>query len=463
MENPHHAKAVLLGDNYEGAASRLNDDGDGVVSINGFTVFVPNLLATEAATIKIVSVHRRFARGQVVERHNNAIHRVTPPCPVHGVCGGCHLQHLEYPQQLQYKQQIVARALSKLPQARPPEILPILGMKHPFRYRNQVQVPVEWDNVGKRIRFGFFARDSHTIVETPTCHLEPFTMERTVAYLVDWLMSLGPEICATVHHIIVRESSTAPEQLVIFALRRPHPSLRKALADLVGVQTSPQAAYKIVGVALTVQPQVSGPVWGQSVDFVAGTPFIHEQVGSVEFLISARSFFQVNHTQSVRLVETVQDYAKLTGNERVLDAYCGTGMLALALAKTAGSVIGIESIPAAIADANHNADHNQIDNVQFLVGQVEIELPRLIRHGQTFDLMVLDPPRKGVHPAVIEAVLAAKPRQLIYVSCNPTTLGRDATLLVNGGYQIDRVQPVDMFPQTSHVECVVATYYEGKK
>jgi 23S rRNA (uracil1939-C5)-methyltransferase len=439
--------AVHAGGTYDVEAIRLNDDGDGVVIVNGLTVFVPNLLISEKASIEIVSVHRRFARGGVIERRTDSPSRVVPKCPVFGICGCTQLQHLDYSAQLQHKEQIVAYALRNLIETDKPRLLPMVGMEYPFRYRNQVQVPCEWDEAEQRMRFGFFARDSHTIVETDASHIEPLTIVETVAQVVKFLTSLGRQACELVHHIIVRESHTTKEQMVVMSVHKDSPLFHKQLPDLLSIPA-------IVGVGITIQPNRGGPVWGKRVEMLAGQSHIREQLLGVAYLVSPRSFFQVNTVQAEKLYETVLRFANLTGSEHVVDAYCGTGTIALALASHAGSVLGIETIDAAIADARKNAGYNQITNAKFMTGDVEAVLPRIIENGSTFDVIVLDPPRKGVHPDVIHAILATRPKRLIYVSCNPATLGRDAALLAEGGYHLDAVQPVDMFPQTSHVECV---------
>jgi 23S rRNA (uracil1939-C5)-methyltransferase len=442
-----HTEAVFVGDTYEAEAIRLNDDGDGVAIIDGLTVFVPNLLVSEFATVTIESVHRRFARGKVVERHNDSPSRVVPKCPVFGICGCTQLQHLDYDAQLRHKEQIVAYALRNLIQADNPKMLPMIGMEYPYRYRNHVQVPIEWDEIENRMRYGFFARDSHTIVETEASHIEPLTIVQTIADVAAFLTSLGGQVCKLVHHIIVRESYTTKEQMVVLSVHKDNPLFHKRLPELTG-------RLSIVGVGLTIQPNRGGPVWGKNFQMLKGESLIREQLLGIEYLVSPRSFFQVNTIQAEKLYETVLRFAGLTGSERVLDAYCGTGTIALALAQRASSVLGIENVDAAIADARKNAIHNQMKNAEFMTGNVETVLPQLIEKGNVFDVIVLDPPRKGVHPDVVQAILAAEPKRIIYVSCNPATLGRDAALLAEGGYHIDAVQPVDMFPQTSHVECV---------
>lgn len=434
---------IQVGEEFPVTAVRLNDDGEGVAAIQGLTVFVPQLLVQESATIRIVSVHRRFARGQIVQRISNAPHRIIAKCSVYGACGGCQLQHLDYANQLLHKQAIVAWALRKLPQQDQPHILPVLGMNDPFRYRNQVQVPIQW-HPNKGIRIGFFGAESHHIVETTSCHLEPLAMEETVRQVAAWIADQVPAFAQKVHHIIVRQSFTTEDIMVILAMTNADyddVNLQNLL-DLPGV----------VSMGLTIQPRVNGPVWGKQVHILAGRTHLVERLLGLEFLISPRSFFQVNTRQAEKLYAKVLQYAHLQGNETVLDAYSGTGTMALLLARRAKFVMGIESIEPAVEDARNNAQHNDIHNVDFMVGEVETIGPKLQQMGRSFDVIVMDPPRKGAHPNVLQTILQVKPKRIIYVSCNPATLGRDVEILVAGGYEVKEVQPVDLFPQTSHVE-----------
>jgi len=450
---------LVVGQVTQVTAVRLNDDGDGVCQVAGMTVFVPHLLPGETATATITELHRRFARASIVTRANEAEMRVQPVCAVHGDCGGCQLQHVQYAEQLAHKQAMVAHALRRLPQATPVEVRPTLGMAHPYRYRNQVQVPVAWDEAAQHLRYGFYAPTSHRIVETSVCHLEPEAMERTV---VEVMRRLEPtRLVHYVHHVIVRRSHTNGEQMVILSVDHDYPAAGQAIETLLAGIPS------VVSIAITIHQQYSSPVWGEETVVLAGAAHLRERFMEIDFLVSPRSFFQVNTEQAAQLCAEVARMAALSGAPTVLDAYCGAGTLSLPLARsiasTGGRVIGIDSVEPAIADARANATYNAIANASFEVGLVEDVLPKMVQRGQVFDVVVLDPPRKGCHPRVLEAVLQARPQRIVYVSCNHVTLGRDLQLLVAGGYVAQTAQPVDMFPQTGHVECVVATHYVGKK
>lgn len=447
---------VRVGEIVKLTAERLNDDGEGVASVHGFTVFVPHLLPSETGEAKITFVKKRFARAVLLERADSGEMRRDPDCTVFAACGGCQLQHVHYSEQLLHKERRIAWALRSLPQDELPVIRPILGMETPLRYRNQVQIPIRWSS-NHRVEIGFYSSGSHDLVVTDNCHLESLAMETTARRLADWLTSIGPKVAGEVHHLIVRESFTTKDQMAIFAVKKIQNEFVEQLQSLINPYSVNHALAPLVSVGYTVQPFLDGVVWGHETKIVAGPPQLTETLHGVEYLISPRSFFQVNTSQATRLYDAVVDMAALTPRDRILDAYCGTGSISLLLAsKGASSVVGIESIQAAIDDAKANSSHNHIGNATFLVGEVEIVLPQLVREGKKFDVAVLDPPRKGVHPDALQAVLDTKPSRIVYVSCNPATLGRDIGAIVSAGYRATQVQPVDMFPQTSHVECCVS-------
>jgi 23S rRNA (uracil1939-C5)-methyltransferase len=446
----NHDIPVRVGETYEVEAVRLNDDGDGVAAVEGFTVFVPGLLPGERAKVTVQDVEKRFARGIVTgELERVAPTREAPRCRVFGDCGGCQLQHLSYDAQLQHKRDMVEQALKRLARLSDVPVLPTLGMSHPWRYRNQVQVPLAYDERKQRLVQGFFAVGSHRVVETDVCHLASTSMEETIRRVVGILQcDLGSK-AADAHHIVLRESRTTGEQLVVLCTRSGtviDRDIAERIAELP----------RVVGVAQTVQPRPHGPIWGRTVESLAGSSHLTETIEGVEFLISARSFFQVNTSQAAKLYEKAVEFAQVKSGDVVLDAYCGTGTLTLLFARHAGRALGIELVPEAIADARRNADHNGIANAEFVVGEVERVLPKRVQQGEHYDVAVVDPPRRGCHPNVLRALAEAKPRRIVYVSCNHATFARDARTLTDLGYHLEKVQPVDMFPQTSHVECVAA-------
>ncbi|WP_054967347.1 23S rRNA (uracil(1939)-C(5))-methyltransferase RlmD [Alicyclobacillus ferrooxydans] len=478
---------------------RLNDDGDGVGLIDDVTVFVRGALPGENVRVEVTEAHRRHLIAQVVEwlgveGHRSSgvevlrlsgieeqrtsrveeqrssdeqdevsgdavtsnsqdilsLDRVTPLCGVFEACGGCQLQHVSYRGQLLHKRSVVVNALQRIGRFSEFVVQPTIGMDEPWRYRNQIQVPLKWDEESLSLSQGFFAPGSHTVVQTNSCALVPEVVEQTMTLVPKALTEvLGPD-AAFVHHLIIRFSVHTGEQMLILGVSRRLRQERELMdALMVG---------SIVSLAMTVQERSTGPVWGKTVEHLAGKRVLTERLGDVEFLISPRSFFQVNTRQAEVLTKLVQDRAALSGNETILDAYCGTGTFSLTLARFVKQTVGIETVVAAVHDARENARVNRIDNARFEVGEVEQLLPEWVRHGQKFDVAVLDPPRKGCHPDVLRALIDAGIPKIVYVSCNPSTLARDVRLLADEGYQLGEFQPVDMFPQTSHVECVVAAF-----
>lgn len=453
---------VRPGASYTVEALRLNDDGEGVAQVGGFTVFVPDLLPGERGEALVAQVERRFARARLVRRDAATASplRTDPACAVFGACGGCQLQHLTYAAQLEHKRTVVVSALRRIGRFLEGEVpvLPTLGMTHPWRYRNHVQVPLRFEHQAGRYEPGFFAAGSHELVQTRHCQLAPLGLEALVQDTVDALndataRDLPGLTPGLVHHLIVRQSWTNGEQMLVFAVRRAAEDALKAM--LRSVLAGHPA---LVSVGMTVQPRPVGPPWGPEVVVLYGRDHLTEQVLGLRFRISPRSFFQVNTAQAEVLYRTGLEMADLRPDDTVLDAYCGTGTLTLLAAARVprGRALGVEMVEAAVIDARQNADDNGIRNADFEIGAVEDVLPRYVAEGRRIDVVLLDPPRKGCDAAVLRAIAAARPRQVVYVSCNPATFARDARILVDAGYRLERVQPVDMFPQTAHVECVAS-------
>lgn len=456
-------KPLTVGTKATLTAVRLNDDGDGVGQLSGMTVFIPQLLPGETANVRVTEVKNRYARAVVELRHSDADIRIAPLCQVHEDCGGCQLQHVDYPAQLLHKQAMVRFALRHLPQAQAVDVRATLGMAHPYRYRNQIQVPVQFDATEHRMLFGFYASASHRIVETSVCQLEPMEMEESVRAVVARLENSA--LAPFVKHVIVRRSHTDGQQMIVLSVRHSFRQSGVSIPDLLcGLR-------HVVSIAVTIHHagnnnrlhgDATGSVWGDETIVLWGATHLHERLADLDFLISPRSFFQVNTAQAANLCAQVIEMAQVGPNDSVLDAYCGAGTLSLPLAHRMaaagghGRVMGIERVEAAILDARVNATHNGIDNAVYEVGLVEDVLPQMIKQGNSFDVVVLDPPRKGCHPSVLAAVLRSKPKRIVYISCNHVTLGRDLHVLVAGGYMVDVAQPIDMFPQTGHVECVVS-------
>lgn len=437
---------IAAGEEYEVEAIRQNDDGDGVATVNGMTVFIPFLLPGERARVRIEKVEKRFARARVRMRENDAPDRVEPRCPVFGMCGGCQVQHMAYEAQAAWKEARIRRMAERL-ELDVGVVQPMEASPTPYRYRNQVQMPVRWNEARQAVEMGFFAIGSHDMAITETCLLIPQAMDDVLRRARWFLTSLG-STAQFVHHVIVRQSGATGEMAVVFAVSVDDPRIKRSVGRF--------HAPGVVTVAATVQPRAHGPVWGKDVEVLKGQSHLEENICGRRLRLSPRSFLQVQTGMAERMYQHVVRAADIRETDVVIDAYCGIGAMTLLLAERAAKAVGVEEVEDAIADARANAKLNRVQNVDFVVDRVERWLPRWVEEGNRADVLVFDPPRKGVDKAAIDAAADAEVDRLVYVSCNPATLERDLRLLMARGFYVTDIRPFDMFPQTSHVECVVA-------
>ncbi|NLM94640.1 MAG: 23S rRNA (uracil(1939)-C(5))-methyltransferase RlmD [Firmicutes bacterium] len=425
----------------------LGHAGEGVGRIDGLVVFVPGVLPGEEVEVEITQVSRKHARGIPVSILTRSPQRVEPECELHGLCGGCQLQHLNYPSQLAYKEKLVANALKRIGGLDVP-VLPIVPAPSPWNYRTKIQSPVGVK--GKEIVTGFFARGTHDIVPMESCLIQhPLNnlVLRTIRGLVIKYGIIAYDESSgqgDLRHVIVRIGES--QALVTLVTRQEQvPHLRELAQELT--ETLPS----VVGVVQNINPARTNVILGPKTIPLAGQDYLIVSLDGIEFKVSPMAFLQVNWEQTKNLYRIVREFAQLSGHERLVDAYCGIGTIALYLAPWAGEVYGIEEVPEAVEDAIFNSTLNNLP-ATFICGLVEEELARLAKEGP-IDVLVMDPPRKGCHPRVIETIRSASINRIVYVSCNPGTLARDLGMLKE--YEILAVQPVDMFPQTHHVECVV--------
>jgi len=444
---------VEQGRKYEIVISGFGHSGEGVGRYHGFTVFVPQALPGEkvAATIEIVKQHYAKARLDAVLFPSPD--RVLPQCPVYNRCGGCQLQHLDYPAQLAAKRQVVVDAVARIGRLGGITVHSTLGAAERWRYRNKMQFPVGLAD--GRLAVGCFAPGTHAIVDIDDCliqHAANNRVARTVrAVLGDLGISPYDERSGSgvVRHVLGRVGTASGEVMaVIVTATADLPHREEVVARLR------RNVPGLVSVVHNYNPQRTNVVLGRRTTTIWGRDAIVDRLGDFLFRISARSFFQVNTAQAEVLYEQAERYAGLTGVETVVDAYCGTGTITLFLARRAAKVYGIEVVADAVRDARANAAANGISNVEFIVGDAIEVLPRLRTEGVRPHAIVVDPPRAGCAPAVLETFARMRPARIVYVSCNPASLARDLALLAEKGYAAKEIQPVDMFPQTFHVECV---------
>ena len=431
----------------------LSHDGEGIARPDGFTVFVPEAVPGDTVTAEVISVKPNYARALPLSIEKRSPDRVAPRCAHHRCCGGCPLQHLEYGAQLRFKEKLVRETLRRVGKIDAP-VRPVLGMADPWRYRNKAQVPVA--SAEGRIISGFFEKRSHRVVDMQNCPLQHPAADRAVqttrAAMEELRFPPYDEKTGRglVRHMVVRVSHTLGEVLVTVVTNGPQLPGADELVRLLRVRVG-----NLAGIVQNINTRQDNVILGRDEITLWGRPYLVEKVGGLQFRVSTRSFFQVNTVQAETLYRQAESLAGLTGRETVYDLYCGTGTIGLYLAGKAGRVIGIEEVEAAVEDARLNARANGITNAQFMAGKAETLLPQLLESGPRPDVVVLDPPRKGCAATLLEALAQTAPARIVYISCNPATLARDLKILRERSYSVKEVQPVDMFPHTSHVECVI--------
>lgn len=429
--------------------------GEGVGRIDGFTVFVKDAVEGDKLNIKITKVKRSYAYARISEIITPSPMRVFPPCAAFARCGGCNLMHISYEQQLAIKLRRVTDALERIGGFKQLDIRPVIGATPSLRYRNKMQFPVGYDKDGAAVS-GFFATRSHTIVPVSDCltGAESFgaVTEAVKEYIRIYNIAPYDEKTHTgvIRHVFVRSNTRGELMCVIAAnaLRLEHTD------ELVALMK--KRVSKIISIIHNINTDRTNLILGKNNITLWGADTLDDTLGGLSFKISPHSFYQINHKQTEILYNTALKYAALTGKETVFDLYCGIGTISLFLARMAKKVLGVEIVPEAVEDARRNAQNNNITNAYFYCGPADKVVSELYSAGERADVAVIDPPRKGADEITLDTIVKMQPKRIVYVSCNPETLARDAKFLhICGGYIPELVQPVDMFPHTSHVETVV--------
>lgn len=444
---------VIKNEHYRIEIHDIGNRGEGIGKVKDFTVFVEGGLPQDIVEVRIVKVKSSFAYGKLINVITPSPMRQEPRCEVATRCGGCQLQHFDYNAQLEYKTKKVQEVLNRIGKIEDIEVKPTIGMENPYMYRNKAQFPVRKEN--GELKIGFFASRSHRIIDTNRCDIQHESNTEIIAtvrsFLEEFNIPIYDEITHTgiVRHIVTKTGFKTNEIMVCIVANGktlPHSDiLVKRLKNIKGVTS-------IVLNHNTIKGNV---ILGSSNTVIYGKPYIRDYIGDIVFEISPLSFFQVNPIQTEILYNKALEYAGLTGNEIVWDAYCGIGTISLFLAKKAKKVYGVEVVQQAIDDAKRNAIINNIDNVEFFAGLAEEVIPaKFNEEGIKADVIVVDPPRKGCDEKLLKTIVEMEPKKIVYVSCDPATLARDLNYLQSNGYKVKEVQPVDMFAQTVGVECV---------
>ena len=434
---------------YTAEIEGYSSEGLGIARVNGAVVFVPDAVRGETADLRITRVMKTSCAGEIVKLRTPSPNRMEPECPYAGRCGGCAYQHLTYPEELWAKRQRVQDALTRIG-GTDLQVEEILGAKNPTHYRNKSQYPVGADG-----SIGFFQARSHRVVPIERCLIQSELSDKTAQAVASWMKRYKvPAYDETtgkglIRHVYVRVNRAGESLCCVVANGRQVPR-EPELAALVR-----SAAPRTVGVVLNTNTRRGNVILGEKYRTIWGQDFLMDTLCGLTFKLSVPSFYQVNRDQAEVLYGKALEYADLTGRETVLDLYCGIGTISLALAQTAGQVIGAEIVPQAIEDAKDNAARNKVNNTRFFCGDAGSVAAQLAREGVRPQVICVDPPRKGLAPEVPAILASMAPERIVYVSCDPATLARDVKRLEELGYRAVKVQAVDLFPRTAHVETVL--------
>ena len=437
---------------YEAVISDYTSEGQGVAKIEGCAVFIPNAIVGEVCRVRIEKAQKTWAAGKIVEILERSPHRINRVCPVAKLCGGCNFHHMDYEEESRLKSERVRACLNRMG-GENLDTVPILAAPDTTCYRNKAQYPVSI-NKGKAYA-GFFKAGTHQVIENDRCSILPEQMDAVKDAVIDYVnqykVAVYDEVAheGLLRHIYVRRGAVSGQILVCLSINgRNIPKREALLARLKKIEG-------FTTLVLTVNTKKGNVVLGDEYITLYGPGYIEDTLCGLNFRLSPRSFYQVNHHQAQRLYNAAIEQAQITKDDLVLDLYCGVGTITLCMAKAAGKVIGVEVVPQAVEDAKDNAMRNGIENAEFFCGDAGEAALALEQQGIIPDVVVVDPPRKGLNADAIEAMAKMSPRRIVYVSCDPATLARDVALLKEKGYAVKNAQAADLFPRCAHVESIV--------
>ena len=440
---------IKKNDNLEVTISDIGYEGEGIAKIDGYTTFVKGGLKGEKVKIKMLKVNKDYGFAKLMEVIKKSEERDEPVCEVFGKCGGCDLQHINYESQLDYKTDNVRNTLKKA-LGYDVEVEQTIGMGIPYNYRNKAQYPVVENKIG------FFAGRTHALIENEKCYIQNTISDKLAKdafkilrkYNISSYDEKSGKGC--IRHIITRIGINTGELMLILVTNEKS---IKHKNEIVSELTKEYPMLK--SIIQNINSQNTNVILGNECITLYGDGYITDILGEHKFKISPLSFYQVNPVQTEVLYNIAKEYANLNGTETVFDLYSGIGTISIFISDSAKKVYGVEVVGPAVNDAKENAEINEIRNVEFIQGEAEVIVPKMYERGQKADVVFVDPPRKGCDEKLLETIKKMRAKKVVYISCNPATLARDLRYLTDNGYEIRKVQPVDMFPQTSHVETCV--------
>ncbi len=449
----------------------MSVEGAGIGHLDGMAFFVKDAVTGDKVRCVVTKVKKTYGYAAIREIMEPSKDRVEPRCAVSKRCGGCTLQAMSYEAELRFKQNIVRNNLKKIGGITDVEIQPVIGMNNPWNYRNKAQFPVGIDKEGKNI-YGFFAARTHDIIPASDCHLGIAENREIMELIIGWMNSHGVSAydeadgTGLIRHVLIRKGFATGQIMVCLICNLDEENTREEFEALsvkdrlsglekkiAGISELVKTIGKVTGMtSISISPNSirENTIMGEYTLTIWGKDVIVDRIGDISYEISPLAFYQVNPVQTKVLYETALEYAGLTGDEVVWDLYCGIGTISLFLAQKAKKVYGVEIIPDAITNARRNAEINNITNAEFFVGAAEDIVDTL----PSSDVIVVDPPRKGLDERCIDTIVRVSPKRIVYVSCDSATLARDLRQFVDAGYTIEKVQPVDQFSKTCHVETV---------
>ena len=447
MEKP----IIEEGQKFPLTIKRLGINGEGIGFFKRNVIFVRGALPGEEITAQVTHVKKNFAEARMVKLRKASEHRQTPPCPIYEDCGGCQMQHMTYEQQLVEKRDHVVQALERYLKGTTVHIEKTIGMEDPWAYRNKSQFQTRLK--GSKVIAGLFAEGSHQLLDIEEClvqHPDTTVITNAVKRILEELkMPIydGKTMGGIIRTIVVRTGvETGEIQLVLVTTRKKIPQLELLLEKLKNIDIN------LVSITQNINKEKTSLIFGDETITLYGKDTIHEKLGELAFDLSARAFFQLNPKQTVKLYDEIKRAAKLTGTEKVVDAYCGVGTIGLWLADGAGELRGMDVVHESVVDAKANAKKQGVQ-AKYVTGTAEKWLELWSTEGFIPDVLTVDPPRTGLGDSLLQTILKVQPKRFVYTSCNPSTLAKDLQQLTKI-YNIEYIQPVDMFPQTAQVEAV---------
>jgi 23S rRNA (uracil1939-C5)-methyltransferase len=457
-ENMKFKAPVSKNEEYEVKIIDLTYQGLGVTKIQDYPLFIEDTLPGEIARVKVIKVNQNYGFAKLIKLLKSSDDRVTNVDKKYTRTGIAPLQHLTYESQLKFKQHQIAELFDK--SKMDVEVLPTIGMDNPIHYRNKAQIPVR--NINGQLQTGFFRKHSHDLITIEDFYIQDSEIDKAIVVVRDILRKYHIEPYdekqhnGVIRNIMVRRGYYSHEMMIGLITR----TKKIPMIDII-VKEIQDSLPEVTSVMQNINLSDGNTLLGKHTITLAGKPYIEDKLLGLRFAISLNSFYQVNPVQTEKLYSLAIDKAKLDGTQVVIDAYCGIGTISLAVAQHAKKVYGVEIVKEAIEDAKINAQKNHINNARFVTGSAEEQMEKWQAQGLKPDVIMVDPPRKGLAASFIESAVKVAPKKIVYVSCNPSTLVRDARRLADLGYEIKQpVQPVDQFPQTVHVESV--TVFEQK-